>query len=198
MPVKLAQLLELEDKPVATGEPGTIQVEDLESTPRVRRRHIQLRAGHRGEIVASGIYAELPVLMCDADGVRGRTYPKAQGKLAVKAFPEPDGRVRLELVPELYYGETRQGYVGPPTALRLEAGKDRHVFDELGIEATLSSGDMLVLGSLPSRRGSLGDHFLTQESSGRQERKMLVIRLSQTQHDDLFTPRELVAADDPK
>ena len=55
--------------------------------------------------------------------------------------------------------------------------------------ATLPPGAMLVLGSLSSRPGSLGHHFFT-ENDGRLEQKLLVVRLAQTQHDDLFDPAE--------
>jgi hypothetical protein len=49
---------------------------------------------------------------------------------------------------------------------------------------------MLILGSLPSRSGSLGHHFFTKENNGRLEQKLLIVRLSQTQHDGLFDPPE--------
>jgi hypothetical protein len=56
------------------------------------------------------------------------------------------------------------------------------------IDAPLRPGQMLVLGSLPERRGTLGHHFFTQKTGGRLEQKLVVIRLSQTQHDGLFDP----------
>ena len=45
---------------------------------------------------------------------RGQTYNQAQGIFAVKSFPQPDGRVRLELVPELHHDQPRQRWVGEP------------------------------------------------------------------------------------
>ena len=69
---------------------------------------------------------------------------------------------------------------------RLEMNRAREAFDELAFTATLAPGHIIVISSLPNRPGSLGHHFLTQVGSGRKEQKLLVIRLSQTQHDDLF------------
>ena len=54
---------------------------------------------------------------------------------------------------------------------------------------------MLVLTSLPNRQGSLGHHFFT-ETNGRLEQKLLIIRLSQTQHDGLFVPPEPLRLDE--
>ena len=40
---------------------------------------------------------ELPLLLRDAGQVRGRTYSKAEGRLAIKSFRQPDGRVYSHL-----------------------------------------------------------------------------------------------------
>ncbi len=151
----------------------------MEQEPRVVRRYLQLRYGKRSEIIASDVYDELPVLTCEAGGVCGHTYPKAQGLLALKAAPEADGQVRLDLVPEVHYGEPRQRYVGEGAALVLQAGQARKAFDDLTITAVLPPGHMLLIGSLDSRPGTLGHQFFTCKSNGRLEQKLLLIRLAQ-------------------
>ena len=186
LPMGLSQLLELKDKPAPDGRPQETNLADLEAEPRVVRRYLQLRANQRSEIIASEIYEQLPVLTCESGDVCGQTYPKAQGVLIVKTRPERDGRVRLELVPELQYGDVKQRYAGNHGAVRLETGRSRRDFDNLALAANLAPGDTLVLGSLPNRTGSLGHHFFTHESTGKLEQKLLVIRLGQTQHDELF------------
>ena len=190
LPLSLSKLLELEDKPVPTGDAEQTKLDDLESPPRCLRRRLQIRTGRRSEIVTSGVYDQLPVLICEPGQLWGQTYSQAQALLAVKALPERDGRVRLELVPELHHDQARQRWVGSQGTLRLEAGRPRRVFDEMGISATLVPGSMLILSSLPERRGSLGHHFFT-EQGGQLEQKLLVVRLAQTKHDDLFAPLEL-------
>jgi len=75
----------------------------------VVRRHLQLQAGKRGDITASGVYPQLPILTCESGQVCGQTYNDAQGVFAVKSLPQPDGRVRLELVPELQHDQPRRG-----------------------------------------------------------------------------------------
>ena len=188
IPIPLSELLELSGKPAATADlGGEARAANLASDPRVMRRHLQIRAGVRGEIIASGLHDELPVLLrSDSGGIGGQTYRKAQAVLAVRAFPEPDGRVRLDMTPEVHYGEVCQRIVPGQGTFRLDAGRRRRVFDELGLEATLLPGQMLVLAALPERPGSLGHHFFTESQFGPLEQKLLVVRLSQTQHDDLF------------
>jgi hypothetical protein len=191
LPVRLSQLMELAGKPAPSGEPTEVTLTDLAGEPTVRRRHLQIRAGDRGEIIASDVQEELPVLLRDSSGcVSGRSYAQAQPVLAIKPFLEADGRVRMELVPEVQYGPIRQHHVvgNDQGILRFEPGRERCVLDKMTLDAVLASGDMLIMSSLPNRPGSLGHHFFTQSDSGAEEQKLLIIRLSQTQHDDQFDP----------
>ena len=57
------------------------------------------------------------------------------------------------------------------------------------ITADLAPGDMLVLGSLPSGRAAWATTS-SPRSDDRLEQKLLIVRLSQTQHDGLFNPPE--------
>ncbi len=190
IPLTLANLMELDHKPAATADTEPAKLKPLVSPPRVVRRHLQAHCGQRSEVMASGVYDELPVLRCKSGVVGGRSYPKAQGIFALAAWPEPDGRVRLELVPEVHYGPPRQSWVASEGALRLEPGRDRLAFDDLSISATLSPGDLILLSSLSNRPGSIGHSFFTTTTAGKSEQKLLVIRLAQTQHDDLFVSGE--------
>lgn len=170
-------------------------VVDFEQESPVRRRTLQLRAGKRGEILTSGIYPSLPLLENQAGQLRGKPYPHGQGLLSVKSFPLPDGRVRLELLPELHYGEPKINYVGSQGIIRLETGRAKKVFEQLSLSATLTSGELLLISSLPHRPGSLGHYFFTEQTAGALEQKLLILRLAQTQHDDQFGP-EVVSSED--
>lgn len=161
-------------------------VVDFEQESPVRKRVLQLRAGKRGEILTSGIYESLPLLENQAGQLRGKPYPNGQGLLSVKSFPLPDGRVRLDLLPELHYGEPKINYVGSQGIIRLETGRAKKVFEQLSLSATLTSGELLLITSLPHRPGSLGHYFFTEQTAGALEQKLLILRIAQTQHDDLF------------
>ena len=138
---------------------------------------------------ASGVYPQLPVLVCESGQLSGQTYNEAQGVFVVTSLPQPDGRVRLELVPELQHDQPRQRWVGNQGIIRLDASRPKRVYADMAITADLSPGAMLVLSSLANRPGSLGHDFFTQ-NDGRLEQKLLVVRLAQTQHDGLFNPPE--------
>jgi hypothetical protein len=193
IPIALSNLLELGDKPAPPDELMGTNLTDLSSKPRVTRQHMQVRAGRPNEIVASGMYEQLPVLLCDSDrrNVNGETYDQAQGFFNLKAFPLPDGRVRIDMLPEIHHDQPRQRRVEDQGVIRLDFSRPKRVFEDMAISASLSPGGMFVMTSLPNLSGSLGHHFFT-ENEGRSEQKLLVIRLSQTQHDGLFvTPEEL-------
>jgi hypothetical protein len=161
-------------------------VVDLEAELPVSRRVLQLRAAKRAEIQTSGVYESLPLLESGAGGLRGRPYPRGQGLLSLKSYPQPDGRVRLDLLPELHYGDPRVNIVGHQGVVRLQPGRSKKVFDHLAVSATLSPGEMLAIASLPNRPGSLGHYFFTEPTAGALNQKLLLIRLAQTQHNDLF------------
>jgi hypothetical protein len=191
VPPPLAKLLELAGKPPTRDAVQQANAADMEAANHPIARHLQMRAGHRNEIIASGVYDQLPLLITEAGELRGQTYSQAQGILAAKAFPQSDGRVRLELVPELHHDQPRRRFVGEQGMMRLDTSRPKRVFDDLTISAVLSPGTMLVLTCLPDRPGSLGHYFFTEGEDNRLKQKLLVLRLSQTQHDDLVAPPPL-------
>jgi len=195
VPGALAELLELQATPPQNDQQQEGQIARLDAEPVVVRRHLQLRAGKRSEIIASGIYEELPLLIREKGEVCGKTYPQAQALFATLAFPLPDGRVRVELTPELHYGEPKQQWEGRQGILRLVAGRSRCSFDEVDLQAILGPGQMLVMTSLPNRSGSLGHYFFREDSQGHTEQKLLVVRLAQTQHAPLFDAQSVLPLD---
>ena len=190
LPVELSKLMELSDKPAPTGGLEGVALNNLDAEPRVVRRHVQTRAGQPTEILASTIYPELTVLLRRADQLSGESYQSAQGVFTAKAIPQPDGRTRLQLVPELQHNQPRSRWdVGNQGVLRLVSDKPKEVYEDMTIAADMPCGAMLILSSLPNRPGSLGHYFLTV-NDGKLEQRLLIVRLSQTQHDGLFLPSD--------
>ena len=197
MPISLSQLLELKGNTAPMGSAQTTELTEVGSEEGPLWSHKQLRPRKRIELVTSEIYAELPVLLSGPDGVSGETYEKAQGVVALRAIPEKDGRVSLEIVPELHHNEVQRNISSSQGAWRIDMARPRLAFDDMAVSANLAPGHMIVLSCLPNRHGSLGHHFLTTDSSGSLEQKLLVIRLSQTQHDELFEPTAISLDDVP-
>jgi hypothetical protein len=193
IPPALSQLLELKGKPGAGGDVQRVNVAELATPARVTIQHMQTQAGQRYEIAASSVLDKMPVLAAEAGEIHGLTYEQAQGIFAMHVTPQPDGRVELELTPEVHHGQAKQHRVGDQAFFRWEIGRPKRAFDDLKLTATLGPGAMLLLSSRPNRQGSLG-HYFFQESNGQDDRfdqKLVLVRICQTQHNDLVLPGPL-------
>jgi len=190
LPRAVEQALELGSQPSPDQGPDASQMNVIkfDGRPTVRVQQMRLPARRRWEIAASDVYASVAPLYREDGQLQGETFELGQGMFAVKAMPENDGRVRLELVPELHYGEAQRRYTTTEGVLNLELGRPRKSFTKLTQEVVLSPGDFYVLGSAQDRPGSLGDYFFTVESGGNRHAKLIFIRLAHTQNDGLFLP----------
>ena len=189
MPDVLTEQLELGKSQALPGEINKLSINSLAQTAPVMRGHFQLRAKVRKEICLGQVRDNLQVLLVDAEGnVSGKPYQQAQVLFAVKSFPLNDGRVRLEIVPEIMYGQYRPNWAAEGQGiLRLNPGRLSQSFDDLKLETTLAPGNMLTMSTVASRSASLGGQFFT-ETTG--EQVLLLMRLSQTQHDGAFDAPE--------
>lgn len=193
VPVSLARLLKMCDSASAAEQEGVnrVRVEEAQTVePWISGRRLSLRPGCRSEVIASGLYDEMTILRPETQGVGGQTFRKAQGLFGLYAQPMRDGRVQVELVPEVHYGEPAQRWVGDQGMFRVEIRRERQMFPDLAIRSLLAPGEILLLSCVPEREGSLGWYFFTQTSSGDPQQKLLLVRLAQTQHDGLFSPEE--------
>lgn len=182
MPTLLRSLLEERADPLAIKGPGI--GDDITAS----QRQLQSRAGKRGVILAGSPQEKMAVLIHEDGRLIGHELKQAQCLFALKTYPGGDGRVRLELVPEIEHGEVRQRWVGADGAFRVEAAKDQKIIDMLRLEPTISPGEVLVLTCVPEPLG-LGKQFFAAGAAG--EQKLLMIRLAQTQYDDVFAPEKV-------
>lgn len=160
----------------------------------VTRRRLQLLPGRGSEIVTA---ARLPslVLLEQRDGsVRGGTYHDATTQLALDAHPAPDGRVRIEVVPEIRHGPVEKSWAGEDGAFRLETGQRRHRLDYLGIDVTLPLEGLLVIGPAGEPSASVGDGLLRDHGHGGGTVRLLVIRPLARAVDPVFA--DTLPADD--
>jgi hypothetical protein len=190
LPQAVQHILELSSQP--TPEPDAdapqMNVVTFDGRPTVRIQQMRLPARRRGEIAASGTYPSGAPLVYDDGQLHGESYDLCQGMMAVKALPDNDGRVRLEVVPELHHGEAQRRFTTAEGVLNLETGRPRKVFAKLTQEVTLASGDLYVLGSSQAKPGSLGDYFFTAEPGNAAHAKLVFVRLAHSQNDGLFSP----------
>lgn len=187
LPPPVFQLLDesnraaIEANSYAQGAPGAL----------VRRR-LQSRAGRRGRIAMSGPHPHLETLWNEQGELRGESYEQATCVIAVRTFPLGDGRVRVELTPEIEHGPLKQRLAEGDGALRWEASQERRVYDALVMESLLAPGQTLILSATPSLAG-LGRAFFVRETDRGPRPLYLVVRLAQTQHDDRFAPEQIAS-----
>lgn len=147
---------------------------------------VQCRPGKRSPIPVGGQRESLTV----NDGsqpVTPATYEDAQCQFSLTAKPAGDGTVALELTPEIYYGPSHQCWVPQDGMFRIDSTRDCERFEDLLIETVLSPGQTLVLSASPHPTG-LGVAFFDDAVKSRHRQTVLLIRLAQTQLDDLFAP----------
>lgn len=187
LPAVLEKQMNLREQ---AADPDEAQATDLAETGDVEMRHLQLQAGKPAEILTSSVYPELSVFRRGADGVTGKPFQKAQGAFTLKTYPQSDGRVKVELTPEILYGDPQPQYREREGGFVFEMARNRETFDPLRIEAIISPGESVVLACDPDKAGGLGRNFFTLDEAGETRQKLLVIRLSHTQHDPLWNAAE--------
>lgn len=191
VPVELARLLTLTDVAQPKRQGTTV---DVESEPTVKLRLLEVRSGRRGEIIASPVYDRLPLLMREGEKVAGKTYEKANGRFVLKATRHVDGRVGLDLLPELHYGKTKQDWMPIDGGYRLASAQRKKVFDHMQLHLDLSAGQMLVMTCRPDHPGSLGHYFFTEPRGDEGlSQRLVIVRLARAGSDPSFS--EVVSAE---
>lgn len=149
-------------------------------------RHLEISPHKPCEILASEIYDEVTVLIHHDGGLGGQTYRQAQCVFELKSELEPSGGVRLTLLPEIQYGQSRQQFSVQQGVVKLEYGRNREIINQLKTSVSLKPGEIIILSCDSDLTSSLGSCFFSDASNKGLYQKLLVIRLVQTQHDGLF------------
>jgi hypothetical protein len=190
LPEPLVQAMNLPERPAE--DPESTQLLEVAQQPRLARRLLQIRSGQQGRIITTGEFArhaELAVLVRNEQGeVAGRTYRQVMGLLALEVHGLGDGRIRLELTPQIEHGEPQRTVVARQGIMHYEFGPARESFDELRLSAVLAPGQSLLMGAWPEQAGTIGRQLFGERISGREEQKLVLIRLLQPQADVLLAP----------
>ena len=150
-------------------------------------RRLQCRTARRATIICSKRYEQLSLLTRDNGAVRGRQLQQAQCLFGLKPYPHGDGRVKIDLIPEVEHGEMQRQFVAGEGSLMQKVGRDKVTFEPLRISLSLSPGQMLVASATSPPRG-LGENFFIEPVAGTPSRSLVFIRLALTQQDNLFAP----------
>jgi hypothetical protein len=189
LPTKLRELI---DHPPADALEQGQDAESAEGEAGGSRRHLQVRTGVWKKVYASQTHPLLAVLLNEGGSVHGHQLTSAQCLFGLKTYPKGDGRVKLDLTPEIEHGELKPKWVRSEAQLVSSVGRDRLMLDKLRIEAVLSPGQWLLLSTTRDIKG-LGENFFVETPSGAIQRTLLLVRVAQTQLDDLFAPEQTSA-----
>jgi len=187
-----SQLRELLDSPAADPLEQGHDADATDGEVGGARRHMQVRTGVWKKIYASQTHPVLAVLQSDNGSVHGHQLTSAQCLFGLKTYPKGDGRVKLDLTPEIEHGELKPRWVRSEAQLVQSVSRDRLLLDKLRIEALLSPGQWLVISTTRDIKG-LGENFFVDAPSGPLRRTLLLVRVAQTQLDDLFAPEQSAA-----
>ena len=157
----------------------------------IRWRRLHSRADQRGEIVTSDTIEKLNLLVSQHGEVIGRTYRNAQCFFSIRSQPLGDGRARIVLVPEIHHGTPQRNWAGDTGTWRFDVSRNRKKFEELRMEVVLSPGESMAVGCTQTIRGLGQQFFVGSDENDRKSQKLLMIRLAQTQQDNLFQSTEL-------
>ena len=150
-------------------------------------RRMQCRAARRVKVLCSKSYPQLSLLTRDGGAVRGRQLEQAQCLFGLKPYPQNDGRVQIDLMPEVEHGELKQQWVSGEGSLMQRVGRDKVTFEAMRISLSLAPGQMIAVSAVEQPIG-LGEHFFVESVGGTPQRSLLFVRLAHTQHDELFAP----------
>jgi hypothetical protein len=175
-------------------EPGAVERgEDSAADPELDRapRRIQCRGGQRAKVMVTKQLETLSLLLLEDNRVRGLPLSQAQCLFGLKAYPQGDGRAKIELTPEVEHGEMKTQFIGRDGAVMPQLGQDRVVLDKLRLSAMLAPGHVLMVSGTPEVKG-VGSSYFTETDSGTIYRRILLVRLAVTQYDDVFAPDQMV------
>jgi hypothetical protein len=176
----------------ATSDPLSV-ITDQNASPGTevlaRRERRQCPSESRQEIEVLPMREGKRIVLANESGrVRAEEFEQPRGFIRFTTHAMGDGRVRAELVPIIDFGKPKQRIIGGQGAYRYDTRRDERVYDKLEFSTALFPGRTLVLTSSTDKKG-LGAVLFADRFEGSPDQLLLLIRIAETQRDELFSPR---------
>lgn len=154
---------------------------------------IQNRRGETHPVPVSQFWEQTSWVVHSGDRKSVGAGENVRAVVEVKTFPKGDGTVRLICTPTLHIGLPRTQIGVSQQAFAYETSQDKKQLSDLKFEACLRSGETLIVAPT-SDLGDLGKLFFGADpglaevanDGSPQTYRILMLRLLQTQKDDLF------------
>ena len=152
----------------------------------LRNRRLQCNAGSENHVVLSdSIVENLIVIHSENEYTSAEKFSQAQCQFEFRTYPQSDGTVRLEIVPQIHHGAAKSQFKGHDGAWLLQTQRDIEEYTDLLIDTNLLPGESLLLSCSELAHG-LGRHFFSDNDDQTEVQHMLRLRVLHTQYDDLF------------
>lgn len=187
------RLKELSDQ----SQTGALELAGLAADVDSRANRFQCRAGRKREVsVRRELQGPLVVVSSKEGHMEGATYEQPIMLFDLRVFPHGSGQATLQMIPEIQHGETRKSFVSSDFGVRPEMARERKSWEQLTLSTKLNEGQVLVLCSdgMPVAPNLGKAFFVTHTAEQTEERAMLLVRLANTQLDELFAPEKIEAA----
>jgi len=164
---------------------------------------ISNREGQTHKVTTSEVHQEASWVIQSGNKQTAGSGKLVRGVIAVTTYPQGDGSVRLIVRPEIHHGHSRPRIGAGQGSFLIESSPFIAPLDELKFELDLRSGESLVIAPTKDvsdmgkilfgsdQTESLTDLDSAVPSKPVATHRMLLIRVVQTQMDDLFSNSNL-------
>ena len=167
-------------------------------------QRISNREGQAHKVDTSEVHSEASWIIRSGDSQTVGFGKLVQGVISITTFPQGDGSVRLVVLPEIHHGQAHPRIGAGQGSFLIESTQHITPIDELKFEVSLRSGESLVIAPTKDVSemgkiffGSLQPTVIASElDKGILDKpvpthRMLLVRVVQTQMDDLFSDSNL-------
>ncbi|MDO4585442.1 MAG: hypothetical protein Q4D62_15245 [Planctomycetia bacterium] len=186
VPNTLLKLMNSRDDDTPQGNVTTIRLEDFANTPRIMRKSVEARNHQRNEVHASDVKPYATILFNENGISGGETFANAQGVFVIKTQTRGDGSIDIEILPELQYGQVRQQYSYDSGSVVMAPARPKKIFDSMRAVVNVKPGEIIAITNIGDLVGNLGYFFFSDEESDMRYQKLLCIRVSQSEHHEMF------------
>ena len=108
----------------------------------LRNRRLQCSAGSENHVVLSdSVIENLVIIHSDDEYTTAEKFQQAQCQLEFRTYPQGNGAVRLEVVPQIHHGAAKSQFKGHEGAWLLKTQRNIQEYTDLLIDTTLLPGN---------------------------------------------------------